>query len=253
MSGICFETHTQLATPQANTSDILLMDRVLTHGPQALIWQGTQGIVVPRTYGRNPHFEATQHALASAGWPIEVRQSGGGVVPQGPGVWNLSLSWRQYGKPFDLAQAAYPFICRILQQALERCGIPSSPQAVDGSFCDGRFNLAIGNDPYQKIVGTAQVWRLAPPPLRFADQPRQPGDPTGWHVGLVHAVILMDINEKALTLKTNLVEQLLHQPRRYQADKICSLARLGLGPTDFLQALQQVLSQLSPPHDQGWP
>lgn len=253
MSPTTFEIHTQLETPQANTSDMLLLDRVLEHGPQALIWQGSQGLVVPRTYERNPNFSASQQALADAGWPIEVRQSGGGVVPQGPGIWNLSLSWHQYGKPFDLAQSAYPFICRILQQALEQCGIESSPQAVEGSFCDGRFNLAVGRGPYQKIVGTAQIWRLAPPPPRYANHPRQPGNPTAWHVGLVHAVILMDINEKALTLKTNLVEQLLHQPRRYAADKICSLARLGLEATDFLQALQQVLSQQPPPHDQGWP
>lgn len=249
-----FQIHTHLDNSLSNISDTLLLERVSEHGPQAKIWQGTQGLVVPRTYSRHPLFEhccATMHDL---GWPISIRQSGGGLVPQGPGIWNLSLSWRQYGKPLDLAQAAYPFICNILQKALQSCAIDSAPHAVKGSFCDGRFNLAIGQpEHYQKIVGTAQIWRLGPAPSQHHALTRQPGDPAGWHLGLVHAVILLQVNEKALTLKTNLVEQLLQTSTRYQADKICSLHRLGLAPNSFLQALHQQLSVQPPPHDQGWP
>lgn len=246
-----FEIQTCLETPLNNSSDEILLERAAKHGPQARIWQGTQGLVVPRTYSRNPLFDRCRSTLEAAGWPITIRQSGGGLVPQGPGIWNLSLSWRQYGKPLDLAQAAYPFICDILQEALQHCAIASAPHAVAGSFCDGRFNLAVGQpDHYQKIVGTAQVWRLAAAPSLYQSTPRRPGDPAGWHLGLIHAVILVHVNEHALTLKTNWVEQLLQTSTRYQADKICSLHRLGLVPNAFLEALHYQLSVQRPPHDQ---
>lgn len=253
MTSIPFEIHTCLDTALSNISDEELVDRVPLHGPQARIWQGTQGLVVPRTYSRNPLFKTCRSSMAESGWPIDIRQSGGGLVPQGPGIWNLSLSWRQYGKPLDLAQAAYPFICGIVQQALQQCSIESAPQAVEGSFCDGRFNLAVWHGQYQKIVGTAQIWRLDTTSNPHPSRPRRPGDPAGWHLGLVHAVILVKVNEKALTLKTNLAEQLLQSSTRYQADKICSLHRLGLEPTVFLQALLHQLAVQPPPHDQGWP
>lgn len=250
MSSPNFEVHTCLDFPQPNTYDEMLLSRTAEHGPQAMIWQGSRGLVVPRTYKHNPLFEQCNSSMSQMGWPIEVRQSGGGIVPQGPGIWNLSLSWRQYGKPLDLAQNAYSFICQLLQSALSTCSITSTAQAVEGSFCDGRFNLAVGHPKhYQKIVGTAQVWRLGPTPAWDLASSRQSGESAGWYIGLVHAVLLLNIDEEALTLKSNLVEQLLNNSRRYEANKICSLHRLDLCPTQFLLALQHQLQHQTPPHD----
>lgn len=241
------QTHLHSALP--NTADEILLQQVPLEGPQALIWQGSQGLVVPRSYSRNPLFHTACQHMAQAGWPVSLRQSGGGLVPQGPGIWNLSLAWRQYGKALDLAQEAYPFICRLLQKTLMHCGIQSAPLAVEGSFCDGRFNLAIAQPHYQKIVGTAQVWRLSPAPAAHRQVLRQPGAAAGWHVGLIHAVILLQVNEKALTLQTNLFEQLLQTQVRYESDKICSLHKLNLDPKTFLKSLQFQLRQSTPPHD----
>lgn len=244
-----FQTQTHLHEALDNTADETLPQRVPMAGPQALIWQGSQGLVVPRSYSRQPLFQSASAQMAQRGWPISIRQSGGGLVPQGPGIWNLSLSWRQYGKPLDLAQQAYPFICELLQNALALCGISSAPLAVSGSFCDGRFNLAVAQPHYQKIVGTAQVWRRGPAPEQIASPARRAGEPTSWHIGLVHAVILLHTNEKTLTLQTNLFEQLLQSPLRYEAHKLCSLHRLGLKPRRFLEALQQQLRLQAAPHD----
>ncbi len=247
-----FTVQTWLETNWPNTCDEALFSLVPEQGPQALIWQGSPGLVVPRSYGRNPRFEYCNQQLSAAGWPISIRQSGGGLVPQGKGIWNLSLCWRQHGKPLDLAQNAYILICQIIEQALADCGIASSAQAVQGSFCDGRFNLAVWQDHYRKIVGTAQVWRLGPAP-EHNPLPRQAGSSTGWHLGLVHAVILLQVDEDTLTQRTNQVEQLLQTPIRYQPHKICSLHRLGLEPRRFLRALQHQLEQTLPPHDQALP
>src|SRR4051812_29386998 len=64
-----------------------------TGRPVAHLWSGTTGLVAPRSYERLPHWASARARSAAAGWPVQVRSSGGGLVPQGPGVCNLSLAW----------------------------------------------------------------------------------------------------------------------------------------------------------------
>lgn len=183
-------------------------------GPVARIWTAAQGLVVPRTYTRWPQFQDTCVRFASEGWPITVRLSGGGVVPQGPGILNLSLAFPVQGRPMDHSEAAYLLICRIIDAALAPFGIQSQAQAVEGSFCDGRFNLAVSG-PVRKVVGTAQVWR------------HTPNGPPEAHVGLVHALILAQIDPKRLSDQANSLEEALGSPRRYLASRIASLDQLA--------------------------
>src|SRR5260370_33494070 len=62
-----------------------------------------------------------------------------------------------------LAEAIYLHLCGILAGALRTLGVDTHWQAVAGSFCDGRFNLAWGSaDDARKIAGTAQYWRRGP-------------------------------------------------------------------------------------------
>lgn len=182
-------------------------------GPVACLWQADQGLVVPRTYAARPGFAAAQAAFAAQGWPIHVRQSGGGVVPQGPGILNLSLARTFTGRPLDHSEAFYRHLCGIIGTALLFFGIEARAQAVEGSFCDGRYNLAVGQPP-RKIVGTAQVWR------------RMPGQPPDGQTGLVHALILADCDPDIVTRQANALEAALGSPRRYTPDRIASLARM---------------------------
>lgn len=240
----------RLQGPQSHTCDEVLFEHAL-HAPQALLWQGKTGLVVPRTYAQNPDFETCQSVLAQQGWPISVRQSGGGVVPQGPGIWNLSLAWRQYGRPLDHAENAYRLLCAPIQNALQDCGIHSNTQAVPGSFCDGRFNLAVQQQGVaKKIVGTAQVWRRVSGPAIPSMPARQAGDPSDWHVVLAHALILLDVDLATVTQLANRVEKHLSRNTRYQMQRTYDLGRLGVSPELFLQRLQQHLLQQSAPHDQ---
>lgn len=245
-----FTLTTRLDAPQNPLCDEHLFDLALTSGPQAWIWQSEKGLVVPRSYAQTPAFDDCQYHFATQGWPISVRQSGGGIVPQGPGIWNVSLAWRQYGKPLDLAENAYIQLCTPIQQALSVCGLYSDMQAVQGSFCDGRFNLAVQHQAMtKKIVGTAQVWRRCAAPTHMTPIPRQAGDPAGWHVVLAHALVLMDIDIKDLSQRANEVEQYLDRPARYQAQRICDLTTLGIEPQPFLSNLQTQLGDSLVPHD----
>lgn len=213
----------QLITPTTTTANDSRADEALIalaakgHAA-ASIWQTAQGLVVPRTYLRSAQFDNVCEQFARQGWPISVRHSGGGVVPQGTGIINVSLAYAVQGKPLDHADTAYQLICRIIGQSLLDYGIETRAQAVEGSFCDGRFNLATGpeSDP-RKVVGTAQVWR------------RQPGDGTTdpSQVVLVHAIVLADADIDELTRQANRLEQALGNDKRYLPCRAASLHLCG--------------------------
>src|SRR5262245_28394278 len=59
----------------------------------AQLWCGPPGFVVPRSYERRPRWAEARAESAAAGWPVQVRASGGGLVLQGLGVLDLSLAW----------------------------------------------------------------------------------------------------------------------------------------------------------------
>lgn len=169
------------------------------HPPAAHLWQGERGLVVPRSCTLLPGW-----ARAARAHPVQVRASGGGVVPQGPGLLNLSAVWRAAARPAD-SDPIYRALCETIADALTSLGITASAQAVDGSFCDGRFNLAVAG---RKLAGTAQCWR------RIDSVP----------VVLAHAVIVVDADPQALTDAANAFEDDLGSDRRYRVDALSSVA-----------------------------
>jgi lipoate-protein ligase A len=184
-------------------------------GPQAHLWQGQPGWAVPASYARAPGWADWQTRCARAGTPAHVRSSGGGLVPQGPGLWNLSLLWRTAQSEPVQSDAVYQALCALLERTLAALGVAASPQPVEGSFCDGRYNLAAGG---RKLVGTAQAWR------------RVEGVP----VVLAHAVIVLDADPGELTAAANAFEEGLGQARRYREGALTSVAaeamRAGQAP-----------------------
>lgn len=207
----------------------------------AHLWRGEPGLIVPRS------------CTLQAGWPaaaqahrVLVRASGGGVVPQGPGLLNLSLVWRNDAASAEAGaapigtEAIYRALCDGLAAALARLGIAAAPQAVAGSFCDGRFNLAVAG---RKLAGTAQSWR------------RVGGKP----VVLAHAVIVVSADPQALTDAANAFERDLGSARRYRADALTSVALAwqqahGRAPSAELEdrlitALAERFGQVLAPHE----
>lgn len=167
----------------------------------AHLWQGASGLIVPRNCTTAPGWlqAARKHTL-------RVRASGGGVVPQGPGVFNLSLIWPADDSAPAGSEAIYLDLCAGLAAALQRLDIVATTQAVEGSFCDGRFNLAIDG---RKIAGTAQSWR------RFG----------GRMTVLAHAVIIASADPQTLTDAANAFERDQGSGRGYRADALTSVAK----------------------------
>lgn len=218
--------------------DESLLDMAAANGPTACIWQARQSLVVPRTYRRFEAFEAACEDFARKGWPVTVRQTGGGIVPQGPGIINLSLAYPVCGPAMRHSEPGYQLICQLLSAALKKLEIDAYPAAVEGSFCDGRYNLAVTLQGMAvKIAGTAQMWR------------RIAGSQEG-HVGLVHALVLVDADTDAVTAAANAFEAALGSGRRYLAERVVSIADLLSTPYGVVEAFVQSLERSldSPPN-----
>lgn len=170
----------------------------------AHLWQAPVGMVVPVRTTALPGWAAA--AADPAFGEVQVRASGGGLVPQGPGQWNLSLVWPAPTATPSGTDAIYRALCHALAGAFARLGIDASPQPVEGSFCDGRYNLAVGG---RKLVGTAQAWR------------RVHGVP----LVLAHAVIVLSADPAELCARASAFEAALGSTTRYRADALTSVAR----------------------------
>lgn len=218
------------------TFDESMLALAARNGPVAGIWQSSQGLVATRNYWRYERFNAACDIFLKQSWPISVRLSGGGIVPQGPGIVNLSLAYAVAGSPMEHSNAAYQRICRVITHALGDHNIYAVHRAVTGSFCDGRYNLAVVHRGVaKKVAGTAQVWRT----VGHGAEKTQ--------VVLVHAAILAAIDVAAITQRVNLFEDELHSGRRYNCECIASLhqyqTNAALPPADFTRALESSLAR----------
>lgn len=232
---VSFTLHRPPAPEGDARYDETLLDLASTQGPAACLWEAQRGLVVPRTYRRFEAFESVCRRFAETGWPVSVRRTGGGIVPQGPGIVNLSLAYTVTGAPMSHSEPGYRLICRILADALADLGVDAFPAPVEGSFCDGRYNLAVlRHGAAVKIAGTAQLWR------------RLPGKENA-HVGLVHALVLVDTETGPLTATANAFEAALGSERRYRSDRVISAGELlgesaGLR-TRFIHAVETALAR----------
>lgn len=122
---------------------------------RAFLWAArSRSLVLPARFARQAGFGAAAERSAASGWPVETRKTGGGIVPQGPGVLNLAIVVRPE-RSRALADG-YAAITGPLAEAFAGLGLRAETGAVPRSFCDGKDNLGIGG---RKIVGTAQRWR----------------------------------------------------------------------------------------------
>lgn len=202
----------------------------------AQLWQTSQSLVAPASYRRFAGFERVCHDFAAAGCPVLLRKSGGGLVPQGPGIINLSLAYPTVRAFGDAAEEVYRHLCGILSDGLARLGIATGCQAVAGSFCDGRYNLACGSGAQaRKIAGTAQYWRAA----SYAG-----GRGERRHVVLAHALLLVECDLLVAHRLANEFESRLGTGRVYQVEKTISVAQcLNAHSSDLPGTLTEALLQ----------
>lgn len=140
----------------SDPTDAMAMEAERFGAPSAigscLAWETTSCLVVPRRLVRRAGFAEAAPELARRGFPVVVRSSGGGIVPQGSGILNLSIV-----VPLDPGERApspdFRWLCRPLRALLAVHGVGAEVGRVPGSFCDGAHNVVISG---RKLAGTAQ-------------------------------------------------------------------------------------------------
>ncbi|PLS21198.1 lipoyl protein ligase domain-containing protein [Neptunicoccus cionae] len=138
-------------TPVDSAADGLALEAAAfaADGPVIRLWTPRRrALVCPANLRRSEGFDKARHRSAANGWPVYLRPTGGGAVPQGPGVLNLALAFTADRK-FTI-EDGYRLITRVICDA-----IPAgwTTGATPYSFCDGAWNMSLTD---RKVVGTAQ-------------------------------------------------------------------------------------------------
>ena len=98
-------------------------------------------------------------ASAAAGWPVVVRDSGGTAFPIGPMTVQISVVRALIAERPPSVGALYRNLCEPIMAMLLVHGVRTTLESVEGSMCDGAYNLCVGG---RKIAGTAQRQRRLP-------------------------------------------------------------------------------------------
>lgn len=153
------------------------------------VWRTHQALIVPSLTANAAGFHTASSEMASRGWPVFIRDTGGDVTPQSPGMVNVSSAFVVKRTPDISIRETYERFCAPLLAFLGTLGLNAHLSSVEGAFCDGAFNIVINR---RKLAGTAQRWR-----------PAQTRDGCPGVAILAHAAIIADADIATSVAETN--------------------------------------------------
>jgi octanoyl-[GcvH]:protein N-octanoyltransferase len=124
-------------------------------GPTALTWTSSRYVGATRPETRLPGFPEAARAAESLGFPVLVRNSGGGAVAANEGSISFSLTFPVE----DLRHGLYERYTEgvdLIAAALRRLGVEAEGGAVEGEFCPGAHSVRSGGPGGVKHSGLAQ-------------------------------------------------------------------------------------------------
>lgn len=124
-------------------------------GPTSLLWTSSRYVGATRPETRLSGFEEAVRAAAELGFPVMVRNSGGGAVAANEGSISFSLTFPVE----DLRHGLYDRYSEgveIVASALRRVGVPAEGGEVEGEFCPGAYSVRSGGPSGIKHAGLAQ-------------------------------------------------------------------------------------------------
>jgi octanoyl-[GcvH]:protein N-octanoyltransferase len=123
--------------------------------PVALMWTSSRYVGATRQETRLPAFETATKAASDIGFPVLVRNSGGGAVAANWGSLSFSLTFPVE----DLRHGLYERYSEgldLIASALRRVGVDAERGEVDGEFCPGAYSVRSGGQWGVKHAGLAQ-------------------------------------------------------------------------------------------------
>jgi octanoyl-[GcvH]:protein N-octanoyltransferase len=203
--------------------EMALLDDVLENPTRGVLrlWRTSPCLVVTPLLAHRAQFAAAAEASARRGWPVVVRRTGGGPVPQTAGTLNVSLA---YATPRDRVpgiDAAFAHFADGMLHALRACGVSGVVGEIEGSCCPGRYDIAIGG---RKIIGIAQRRRQGAKDERLLA------------AVLVHAMVWL---EGTLGAEIDLLERFLDEAgaaTRFRRDVMGTVQEISGISADALEA-----------------
>jgi octanoyl-[GcvH]:protein N-octanoyltransferase len=126
-----------------------------SRGSATLLWTSSRyvGATYPET--RLPGFGEAARLAEESGFPVLVRNSGGGAVAANEGSISFSLTYPVK----DLRRGLYDRYTEgvdLVVTALARLGVAAEAGEVEGEFCPGAYSVRSGGYSGTKIAGLAQ-------------------------------------------------------------------------------------------------
>jgi octanoyl-[GcvH]:protein N-octanoyltransferase len=124
-------------------------------GPTALVWTSSRYVGVTRPEMRRSGFEEAIRVAEDLGFPVLVRNSGGGAVAANEG----SISFTVTFPVEDLRQGLYERYAEganLVAAALRSVGVEAENGEVEDEFCPGAYSLRSGGPRGVKHAGLAQ-------------------------------------------------------------------------------------------------
>lgn len=124
-------------------------------GPAALMWSSPPYVGATRPETRLPAFAEAARSVEAMGFPVLVRNSGGGAVAANRGSLSFSLTFPVK----DLRHGLYERYAEgvaLVVAALGRIGVEAEGGEVEGEFCPGAYSVRSGGPRGIKHAGLAQ-------------------------------------------------------------------------------------------------
>ncbi|CAN5760732.1 hypothetical protein BH18ACT11_BH18ACT11_14900 [soil metagenome] len=124
-------------------------------GTTALIWTSSRYVGATRQETRLPGFAAATEAASEFGFPVLVRNSGGGAVAANRGSLSFSLTFPVEDLRHGLYER-YAGGLDLIASALRRVGVEAERGEVADEFCPGAYSVRSGGPLGVKHAGLAQ-------------------------------------------------------------------------------------------------
>jgi len=134
-----------------------ILEEVATgeRGPTALVWSSSPYVGATRPETRMDGFARAARSVEALGFPVLVRNSGGGAVAANGGSLSFSLTM----PVGDLRHGLYERYADgvdLVSSALRRVGVEAEGGEVEGEFCPGAYSVRSGGWRGVKHAGLAQ-------------------------------------------------------------------------------------------------
>jgi octanoyl-[GcvH]:protein N-octanoyltransferase len=124
-------------------------------GQTALLWTSSRYIGATRPETRLPGFGEATRAATELGFPVLVRNSGGGAVAANEGSISFSLTFPVEDLRHGLFER-YTEGVDLVAAAIGRVGVEAEGGEVEGEFCPGAYSVRSGGPSGIKHAGLAQ-------------------------------------------------------------------------------------------------